>query len=229
MLSESIRTYMSIMEEVEPESVNLQAKAVLENTIEVMKLYESNRQMDAYWKLWQEGPPPDSDMIRAIMLGRVSTAACEQQLALAHPAPEIGQSMHEKMKTDRMAFASGSYLADLRSLHFETNKAAYGKELAEEAIRNLRLVRQYCEWRAIPFEKEVFGTNLVEEDWKKSDYKDWNDYTGINPFIMELCPPHHIWRQYIYDGKVFYLDDKDELKSVPKADWDFEANKPKGS
>ena len=60
--------------------------------------------------------------------------------------------------------------------------------------------------------------------WELDRLGEFKDYTGIPAFFMELCPPHHMFSEYIYNEDVYYLEG-DELKKVPFEKWDQKRQK----
>ena len=156
-------------------------------------------------------------------MSRVAEAAYEQDVATQIPNKGAIDLARNAFKNARMDYSAASFQANLQIMSL---REAPETEESKQAIKNLELVRQYCNSRMMIYEKDIDFTGAADR-WKRSPYMStWNDYTGIHPFFMELCPPHHIWRHYINNGRVFYLDQDDKLQSVPTEKWDFTKNTP---
>jgi len=122
-----------------------------------------------------------------------------------------------------------SYLAAATAaLEIQTDLLEKYEDIADPKVQNLYMnyhtIQQYGTFHGIEY-AQLMGysqLNLVKSWWTEGEFDQHNDYTGVDPLIMWLCPPHHIWKKYVYNGFVYEaVDDATELKKTPVGEYDF--------
>ncbi len=157
------------------------------------------------------------DPIPALLLLRCADEAVRAGLN-AFVKPDWRAFVFELLEANRSA-ATGYSGLRLQCM-LDDMKEALGDAPASEAFKRLndttRYFRQYGLFRKIGLlidNKMKMGDR--KQDWQREGLDRWNDYSNVHPFAIALCPPHHIWPRFIFDGDLCEVQDEGSLKRTP--------------
>jgi len=104
----------------------------------------------------------------------------------------------------------------------------------DEALKNrhlqLMVMIQYCLfhiYRIAEINRDTMGKTEKETmdnlrlEWEQLGLNLLNNYTGVHPFVIALCPPSEIWKQYIWNDQVHEVNDDGSITLTPVKDYDF--------
>jgi len=122
-----------------------------------------------------------------------------------------------------------SYLsAATAALEIQTDLIEKYEDITDPKVQNLYMtyhtIQQYGTFHGIQYLQLIkySGIDTAKSWWAEGEFDQHNDYTGVDPLIMWLCPPHHIWKKYVYNGFVYEaVDGATELKKTPVGEYDF--------
>ena len=91
------------------------------------------------------------------------------------------------------------------------------------AYLQFAVVHQYNLFHTLKLisDRPGFNVPFLVADWSKLGFSEFNNYTGVDPFILLVCPPHHIWKKYIVDYHVYVTQDDGSIKMIPCGEYDF--------
>ena len=91
------------------------------------------------------------------------------------------------------------------------------------AFLQLAVVHQYTLFHTLKLASDMPHVNVqyLVPDWRKQGFSELNNYSGVDPFILQVCPPHHIWKKYIVDDHVYVAQDDGSIKMIPCSEFDF--------
>lgn len=99
-------------------------------------------------------------------------------------------------------------------------------EVAKKMLGNVRLMYQYSLYHLLRLGADL-GRDVGEfpADWDDNKFGELNEYENIDPFVLRLCPPHHIWKKYVCNGFVYELKEDGTLFETSVDEYDFSKEK----
>ena len=93
----------------------------------------------------------------------------------------------------------------------------------KSSLLQLSVVHQYTLYHTLKLasHKPHVDVDHLVPDWVKQGFSELNNYSGVDPFILKVCPPHHIWKKYIVDNHVYVTQDDGSIKMIPCNEYDF--------
>lgn len=143
------------------------------------------------------------------------------RIGLSKSVPEDYHYQYEMMVeyghfsfTDWSGRINESIFQQIRSL---ADPATLVPPIAKRFDDSLRYLLQYGSFRRLGFEirYEKVKAGEASTAFRRGGLARFNDYTNVHPFLIELCPPHHIWPKFIYDGDFCEVQPDGSLKRTP--------------
>lgn len=186
-----------------------------------LELFESEKFYEAYVMLSVRGGElrgiTSGDAIPSLLLLRCADEAVRSGI---NPLirPEARKFVNELIEANRSA-ATG-YTSLRLAMMLDEAKEALGDTPASEDFKRLydtaRYLRQYSLFRNIgQMLNNAMKMGRAKQDWRSEGLDRWNDYSNVHPFVIALCPPHHIWPKFIYDGDLCEVQPDGSLSRTP--------------
>lgn len=173
---------------------------------------------------------------RSAELGHVTSGDPIPSLILARCIDEAFRQGIDSLVPEKARFAitqvlesdrSGAYGWGSVNLAFmldELEDAKPGQPSQEFArlYDTTRYLRQYMLFRKIGgLLADQSPISLFLAEWREEGHERYNDYSNVHPFVVALCPPHHIWQSFVFDGDVCDLQADGLLKRTPTENCDW--------